>query len=144
MRQLSAEGRATAKEIGEAIRDLRIPVGRVLTSEYCRTRETAECMDFGPVTPTLAIMNMRAAEFVGGRDAVIDRARRVLATLPRKGTNTVIVAHGNLIRAVSGAYAGEAGAAIFLPQGNGEFQLVAQLAPEDWDVLARQFANAEE
>jgi hypothetical protein len=47
------------------------------------------------------------------------------------------------MRAVSGAYAGEAGAAIFLPQGNGEFQLVAQLDPEDWELLVRQFASAE-
>jgi broad specificity phosphatase PhoE len=143
MRQLSAGGRAVAQRIGEAIRRLGIPIGRVLSSEYCRTRETAQNLDLGPVTPTLAVMNMRAADFVGGRDAVIDRARRALATPPQEGTNAIFVAHGNLMRAVSGAYAGEAGAVIFLPQGNGEFQLVAQLDPEDWELLVRQFASAE-
>jgi phosphohistidine phosphatase SixA len=136
MRQLSAEGREVARRIGAAIRRLKIPIGRVLTSEYCRTRETAQHMDLGPVTATRAIMNTRAAEFVGGLDAVIERARRVLATPPKTGTNTVLVAHGNLMRATSGAYSGEGGAAIFAPQKGGEFRIVAQLMPEDWERLA--------
>ena len=143
MRQLSAEGRMVAQRIGKAIRLLGIPVGRVFSTEYCRTRETARYMELGPVTPTLAIMNMRAAEFVGGRNAVIERARRALSAPPREGTNTVFVAHGNLMQAVSGAYTGEAGAAIFFPQGNGEFRIVAQLNPEDWEQLARKFAHIE-
>jgi len=136
MRQLSAEGREVARRIGVAIRRLDIPVGRVLSSEYCRARETAQLMALGPVTATRAIMNTRAAEFVGGLDAVIGRARRVLATQPKTGTNTVLVAHGNLMQAASGAYSGEGGAVVFAPQKDGEFRLVAQLMPEDWERLA--------
>ena len=135
MRQLSAEGREVARRIGVAIRRLEIPIGHVLSSEYCRTRETAQHMNLGPVTATRAIMNTRAAEFVGGLDAVINRARRVLATPPKTGTNTVLVAHGNLMRATSGAYSGEGGAVVFEPQKDGEFRLVAQLTPEDWERL---------
>ncbi|RJQ77894.1 MAG: histidine phosphatase family protein [Desulfobacteraceae bacterium] len=144
MRQLSAQGRAAAQRIGEAMRRLGIPVGRVFSSEYCRTRETAQLMDLGPVAPTLAVMNMRAAEFVGGREAVIARARRALSTPPSTGTNNVFVAHGNLMQAASGAYTGESGAAIFAPQDNGEFRLVAQISPEDWEMLAGKFAIAED
>jgi phosphohistidine phosphatase SixA len=136
MRQLSAEGREVARRIGAAIRRLDIPIGRVLSSEYCRARETAQLMDLGPVTTTRAIMNTRAAEFVGGLDAVIKRARRVLATPPKTGTNTVLVAHGNLMRAASGAYSGEGGAAVFAPQKDGAFRLAAQIMPEDWERLA--------
>jgi broad specificity phosphatase PhoE len=143
MRQLSAEGRAIAKQIGAAIRRLDIPVGRVLASEYCRTRETAQLMELGPVNTTREIINMRVAELVGGREAVIDRARRALATPPQAGTNTVMVAHGNLMRAATGAYGGEASAGIFLPQGDGNVQLVTQLAPEDWDRLADSFGRDE-
>jgi broad specificity phosphatase PhoE len=143
MRQLSTEGRAVARRIGVAIRRLDIPIGQILASEYCRTRETAQLMDIGPVTPTPMVMNMLAAEYVGGREAVIDRARQALATAPRAGTNTIVVAHGNLMRAVSGAYAGEAGAVVFAPHGDGKFHRVAQLAPDDWERLARAFAQAE-
>jgi len=135
MRQLSAEGREVARRIGVAIRHLKIPIRRVLSSEYCRARETAQLMDLGPVTATRVIMNTRAAEFVGGLDAVIRRARRVLATPPKTGTNTILVAHGNLMQAASGAYSGEGGAAVFAPQNDGKFQLVAQLMPEDWERL---------
>jgi broad specificity phosphatase PhoE len=144
MRQLSADGRAVARRVGAAIRRLAISVGQVLASEYCRTRETAELMGLGPVRATRAIINMRVADFVGGPNAVIERARRVLATPPQTGTNTILVAHGNLMRAVTGAYSGEAGAGIFLPRSDGSVRLVAQLSPEEWERLAGWFGRREE
>ena len=143
MRQLSDAGRAAAKRIGRAIRRLSIPIGPVFSSEYCRAKETAEQMDLGPVSPTLDIMNMRAADFVGGREAVTDRARQKLSTPPPAGTNALFVAHGNLMRAVFGAYTGEGGAVIFDPLGDGEFRLAAELTPDDWDRLADTFADTE-
>lgn len=143
MRQLSDAGRATAKRIGRALRRLSIPIGPIFSSEYCRTRETARHMGLGPVKPTLDIMNMRAAEFVGGRDAVTERARHKLSQQPPEGTNALFVAHGNLMRAVSGAYTGEAGAVIFDPQGDGEFRLAAELTPDDWEQLADRFSDTE-
>ena len=41
-RNLSDEGRNQARQLGRAIRRLRIPVGMVMASPYARTRETAE------------------------------------------------------------------------------------------------------
>ena len=141
MRQLSPQGRATAEEIGGAIRRLDIPVSRVFSSQYCRTRQTAKLLGLGPVSPTPDIMNLRAADFVGGRDAVVKRARRILSLPPKAGTNTVFVAHGNLMRAVLSAYTGEAGAVVFAPQGSESFRIVAVLDPDDWQRLARNFSN---
>lgn len=141
MRQLTDEGRATARRIGAAIRRLGIPIGQVLSSEYCRAWETAKAMDLGPTEKTRAVMNMRAASFVGGPEAVTERARRALAIRPPAGTNTVFVAHGNLMRAVSGAYTGEAGAVVFVPRGDGQFGVVAQLTAQDWQRLAEQHAD---
>lgn len=136
MRQLSSEGRQVARRIGEAIRRLKIPIGRVLSSEYCRTKETAQLLALGPVKTTRNIMNMRVADMVGGREAVIERARRELGRKPEKGTNTVIVAHGNLMQAASGAYTGEAGAGVYEPQEDGQFRIVAQIEPEEWEQFA--------
>lgn len=141
MRQLSDQGRSQARRIGAAIRRLEIPVGRVLSSEYCRARQTAELMDLGPVKPTVDIMNMRAAHLVGGRETVVDRARTQLGRLPDNDTNTLIVGHGNLMRAATGAYTGEAGAGVFEPLGDGNFQLVAQVAPDQWTQLAEKFGR---
>ena len=55
----------------------------------------------------------------------------------------MIVAHGNLMLAATGAYGGEASAGVFLPQADGGVQLVTQLAPEDWLRLADRFGRRE-
>ena len=138
MRQLSSEGRAIARRIGDAIRALGIPVAKVLSSEYCRAWETARLLDLGPVTKTRDIMNVRVVAHVGGRDTVIRRVQRVLAQPAPEGANVVIVGHGNLMRAATGAYAGEAGSGVYAPRLGMEpgFELVARLAPDDWMRLA--------
>lgn len=100
-------------------------------------------MGLGPVETTRAIMNMRAAEHVGGPEAVIRRARRVLSEPPPPGTNVIIVGHGNLMRAATGAYTDEGGSGIYAPtpeSGKG-FDLVALLSPQDWTRLKARFGG---
>ncbi len=143
MRQLSEEGRHTAERIGAAMRRLAVPVSHVLSSEYCRTRETALRLGLGPVETTPDIMNLKAADFVGGRDAAIQRARRRLAEPPAPGANVVIVGHGNVVQAATGAYPAEAGAAIFRPRAGEAPELVAEVAPSEWIDLTRQLAPLE-
>jgi broad specificity phosphatase PhoE len=138
MRQLSPDGRATARAIGAALRALGIPVGRVLASPYCRTVETARALALGPVETTSDLMNLRVADYFGGADAVAARTRRRLAQPPPPGTNAVLVAHGNVIRHATGEYPGEAGTVVFRPTGDGRFRVTARLAPEDWTRLAAQ------
>lgn len=142
MRQLSDAGRETARAIGAALRRLAIPVGRVLSSEYCRAAETARLLGVGEVRTTRRLMNLRAAEYVGGREAAVARARAVLSQPPQPGTNTVLVAHGNLARAATGAYPGEGGAAVFTPTADG-FTLVAELTAQDWSALAARFGRGQ-
>ena len=48
-RNLSDEGREQARRIGARLRKERVPVGRVLTSAWCRCRETARLLELGPV-----------------------------------------------------------------------------------------------
>ncbi len=140
MRQLAPQGRESARRIGEALRTLRIPVGRVLASPYCRTVETARLMELGPVETTTDIMNTRVAEYFGGTSAIAERARQRLSAPPEPGTNTVLVAHGNVLRAATDAYTGEAGAVVFRPQGSGRFSIVARVTPMEWAQLAGEFA----
>lgn len=135
-RQLSAAGREAARAVGEAMRALDIPVGRVLASPYCRAVDTARLMALGEVETTTDVMNIRAAEYVGGRDTVVRTARELLSTAPAPGTNTVIAAHGNVARAATPVYPGEAEGVVFRPEGNGEFIFVGRLTPEQWTALA--------
>ena len=136
MRQLSAEGRATSAGIGEAMRALRLPVQRVLTSPYCRCVQTAQLLQVGPVVKTSAVINMRAAGYFGGRETVAGTAREVLGTVPPPGTNTVIVAHGNVAIATFGFRPAEGEAVVLQPRGDGEFAVRGRLTPEAFELLA--------
>ena len=135
IRQLSEQGRETARRVGESMRALEIPVGKVLASPYCRTVETAELMGLGRVETTDDVINMRVADFFSGRQAIIDTARQLLASPPFSGTNTVIVAHGNVARDATPVYPGEAEGVIFRPDGKGNFEFVARLLPAQWQQL---------
>ena len=135
MRQLSDSGRETARAVGAAIQTLRIPVGEVLASPYCRTLETAQLMGLGTVQPTTQVINLRVADRFGGTQAVIASARHLLATAPAGGTNRVIVAHGNVARDATPVYPDEAEAAIFRPDGQGGFEVVGRLTPAQWSAL---------
>ncbi len=136
MRQLSSKGRANAEATGKAIRSLGIPVSQVLASPYCRTVETARLMGLGTVKPTTEVMNLRVAEYFGGRSAIVATARALLATPPRAGSNVVIVAHGNVAQAATPVYPGEGEGVVFKPDGNGGFQFVGRLTPADWVRLS--------
>lgn len=140
VRQLSASGRATARAVGEAMRALSVPVGQVLASPYCRTVQTAELMGYGPATATIEVMNLRAASFFGGTQAIVATARALLSTSPRAGTNTLIAAHGNVAQAATPVYPGEGEAVVLRPEGEGRFTVVARVTPAQWQQLREAHA----
>lgn len=142
MRQLSATGRADARLVGASMRALGMPVGNVYASPYCRTVETATLFGMGEVQPTVDVMNLRAADYVGGQEAVIERARQRLSTLPAPGSNDVYVAHGNIAVAATRVYPDEAEGLVFRPLGENGFEYVGRLDPARWSELAdRHGAN---
>jgi phosphohistidine phosphatase SixA len=51
-RNLSQEGREQAVRIGRAFRDRKIPIQRVLSSQYCRCLDTARLLNLGNVQPS--------------------------------------------------------------------------------------------
>ena len=142
MRQLSDEGRRTARAAGDAIRSLGVPVGRVLASPYCRTVETARLMNLARVETSTDIMNLRAAKYFGGRNAIRQRARARLATAPAAGTNTVLVAHGNVARESTDVYPSEGEGIVFRPKESRGFEFVGRLTPAQWVELAKDGATA--
>ena len=141
MRQLTPAGRETARAVGEAMRALGISVDRVQASPYCRTSETARALALGTVEETTEIMNLRVSNYFGGESAIVARTRHCLSESPSPGTNTVLVAHGNVIRAATGEYPDEAGAVVFRPHGNGKFSVWARVSPKDWVRLAAAYAK---
>ena len=132
IRQLSEQGRQRAKRTGEVMRSLNIPVSEVLASPYCRTMETARQLALGHVQASTDVINLRVAEYFGGREAIIATARTLLARSPTAGSNRVIVAHGNVAQAATPVYPGEGEMVIFKPDGKGNFTFVGRIAPDQW------------
>lgn len=130
-RQLSARGQADSLQIGKSIKALGIPIDMVLSSPYCRAKDTAR-LAFGRFTenPDLG--------FVMGTDAdqtrrMAESLRRMLATSPKKGSNNVIVSHSANLLEAAGIFAKPEGAAyIFRPLADGRFEAVAKLLPDEW------------
>ena len=135
IRQLSEQGRQNAKRAGQAMRSLNIPVSEVLASPYCRTMETARQLGLGDVQPSDDVINLRVAEYFGGREAVIATARELLSRRPAAGSNRVIVAHGNVAREATSVYPGEGEMVIFKPDGKGQFTFVGRITPDRWAGL---------
>src|SRR6185503_4786510 len=90
-RNLTDKGRDEARALGEHVKRLGIPIGEVLASPFCRTRETAQ-LAFGRAT---TMHEARGGPASPGDPARYDALRKLLATRPAPGTNTVISSHGN-------------------------------------------------
>lgn len=141
IRQLSDQGRTNARQTGAAMRKLKIPVSRVLASPYCRTMETARLMGLGEVEASTAVINMRVERFFGGQSAIVATAQALLATPPDQGTNTVIVAHGNVARMATPIYPDEGEGIVFQPDDREGFIFIGRLTSADWQILAKSVEN---
>ena len=129
-RNITDEGVAQSKRIGAAIASLGIPIGTVLSSQMYRTRETA-MHAFGRVEPVDSLQSPTPH----------DTFRRMLATPPRPGTNTVLVTHQGFLNTVFmaaiGRRVGEGDCVIVRPAGGTEYEVAAYMAADGWERLGR-------
>jgi phosphohistidine phosphatase SixA len=134
-RPLNAAGIADAKQVGAAIRTLKLPIGQVHYSPYCRTWTTAQ-LEFGNIGQT--DMNLVAAGYHGASRKVQDAAvLKLLDTAPTPGTDTALVSHQNTVQNATGLPAPpEGGSEIYQPRPGTTPLLVAELSPADWSALA--------
>lgn len=102
-RNLDAAGRNQARAIGTAIRAAGVRIDAVLTSQWCRCRETAALLDLGPVQD-LPVLNS-FFEDRSTADAQTLGLRRFLANLPADRT-VLLVTHQVNITALTGRSVG--------------------------------------
>ena len=136
-RNLDEQGRREATAIGQAFKTLKIPVGKVLSSPYCRTKETAT-LAFGrvEVTPELGFSISKNQQET---DQLAQALKRMLATAPNSGVNTVLVSHsGNLKDAADVWLKPEAAMAVFKPHDHGSFEFVGIIAPDAWPAMVEK------
>jgi phosphohistidine phosphatase SixA len=135
-RMLSEEGWRQARALGAAFRRLNIPVGEVVSSEYCRAWQTAD-LAFGRYAKNAALNFEPAEDYTDAQEAAMrERLRPLLAARPPAGRNMVLVGHDDPFEAATGVYPEPMGVTwVIRPGGPGGFTLLGQIRPGDWQAL---------
>ena len=137
-RNLNDKGKMLAQQFGAALRQAGVPIGEVYTSKYNRAYETAVLAGFKDIKKTADLTegglvvspnenNRRAVSF-----------RKMLATAPKTGTNTILITHyPNILAALGKDWfdVKEGEASIFQPE-NGRYKLVARVQMDEWSRIA--------
>ncbi|HEY7390774.1 MAG TPA: histidine phosphatase family protein [Bryobacteraceae bacterium] len=141
-RQLDEEGRASATAMGKALRELKIPIGEILSSPAYRALETVRLTQLGQPT-SVPELGDSGRSMQASTDAQAAWLRKRVEQFPA-GTNTLIVTHSpNMSRAFpeftrnladgEALIFGPAGG----PDGKGGAALVARVKIEEWPKMAR-------
>ena len=123
-RNLSDEGRAEARRLGEALRSVGVRDADVRSSEWCRCLETARLMAIGPVRPASYLNSFFAGR---GDGAAATRALRaaVLQKLDSRRP-TFLVTHQVNITALTGVVPAEAEAVFVRATAAGTIETVGR------------------
>ncbi len=139
-RQLSDEGRQQAKALGEAFGALKIPVDKVISSKFHRAYETSKLLDVAEVTTSIDVAEGGLVVSPNENSRRSKALRTLLGTRPPPAKNTVIVSHKpNLVDAAGKDFVdmSEGESAIFRPEGDGKFKLVARITAEKWGQMLK-------
>lgn len=131
-RNLTDKGRREARDIGGHVKRLRIPIGEVYASPFCRTMETAR-LAFGKAQ---AMNEVRGGPVRSDDPKRYDGLKKLMSSEVAKDTNRVISSHGNPFQAVAGPpYLAEGEIAVVRPEGDSRFSVVGRVRPDDWGLL---------
>jgi phosphohistidine phosphatase SixA len=146
-RMLSPAGIETSKEIGHAFKQLNIPVGEVLASPLCRTKDTAK-LAFAQITTTEKLMGedrekQRTREAVGNDlKQLVNQHALAKKALAQPSSNLVLVGHFGSSLAI-GRILSEGEALILESDGRGGVRSIGQITSAQWGDVVRDLARME-
>ncbi len=138
-RQLDEVGRSSATAMGKALRELKIPIGEVLTSPTFRALETLHYAGF-TTFKTYDELGEGGAGMQPSSEAQANWLRLQVQQFPT-GTNKLIVTHFPNVRAAYPDFSADLadGEALVLGKGDkGAVTLLARVKISDWAGLAKQ------
>jgi phosphohistidine phosphatase SixA len=121
-RNLVEAGREESRRVGAAFRAQRVPVGRVLSSPWCRCLETAR-LAFGRADPWAALANLF------GRQERAEALRTALGEPPPADGTLVLVSHGSTISSATGVMPAMGEFVVVTPEGGGRFTIAGRMPP---------------
>lgn len=125
-RNLSAKGRSDASKIGARLKAEGIAFERILSSPWCRCRDTATLLNLGSVEAEATFGNVVVLR--DQRDTLTAGARAVIAKW-LQGGNLLVVTHGANIQALTGI-SPASGEIVVVRGGSGNAEPVGRLLLE--------------
>ena len=133
-RNLSPGGRDRAVRIGEALKALNVPIGEVRTSPLCRCIETAE-LAFGRYVIDYDLSRPPKQD-AARREYLQSRMPELLAEVPPPGVNLVYVGHTVITFDIYNfSDYSEGSMLIFKPDGEGSYQMLGLIPPDELFAL---------
>ncbi|OLE56722.1 MAG: hypothetical protein AUI36_15365 [Cyanobacteria bacterium 13_1_40CM_2_61_4] len=127
--------------MGEALRALKIPVGKVIASKFYRAQEAAKLLDVGEVTASVDVTEGGLVVSPRENQRRAKALRELLSTPTAEGKNTIIVSHKPNLQDAAGKEFGdlaESEVVVFWPLGEGKFKTVARVVPSSkWTEWAK-------
>jgi phosphohistidine phosphatase SixA len=125
-RNLSAQGRAEAKRLGELLRKRKVPIERVVSSPWCRCIDTAQ-LAFGRMDERWdALSNLFARS--PNTEKQLKAMRPRIGAYAGKG-NLVLISHGSVAVPLTGVSPQQAEVIVLTPLGGDRFRVAGQLPP---------------
>jgi phosphohistidine phosphatase SixA len=137
-RQLNTKGEAAAKAFGQALRQIGVPVGKVITSQFNRAYQTAKLAGFDSAEKSTDVTEGGLVVTPNENNRRAAALRKLATTVPAAGTTVLIVTHKpNTIDAFGKDWfeVKEGEATIFKPDGTG-FTVIARVEMEAWPRIA--------
>jgi phosphohistidine phosphatase SixA len=127
-RNLSEQGRAEAQALGARFRMQQVKVGKVVSSQWCRCKQTAELMNIGPVEDAPTFNNAFVLNAM--RDELTTGARTMIDAWRGPGT-LVVVTHGENILLMLGLRPREAEVIVVTPDPTSQkkMRLIGRIGP---------------
>jgi broad specificity phosphatase PhoE len=144
-RQLNDTGRGTARELGQALKKLGVPIGEIYTSQLNRAVETGRLIGGKDVSPIEALTDSSAGSSSAmanpeGKSAKIGRAvRELVNTPPKAGLNNLAVTHKtNVTDAFGKEFSDirEGEALVYKSSASGPAAFVARVQASEWIARA--------
>jgi phosphohistidine phosphatase SixA len=124
-RNLSDAGRKQAQMIGSAFKTLGIAIDKVYSSPYCRAKDTASLAFSDSEQKVTSSLYYSMGLPKDAAAAAKDELSKMLAAMPKNGSNTMLVGHTSNIKEVAGVWPKKEGAGfVFQPDGKGGFKVV--------------------
>lgn len=143
-RQLNEAGETAARDFGNAVRALQIPIGPIYSSPTYRARETVRLARLGEPQIIEQLAESKHGMSGAAERSQIEWLREAAARRPPAHSNALVVTHtpnivGAFGKQAMGVEAGES--LVFEPLRGGRSSLLGRITIEQWQKLAGELAG---